>query len=225
MTLTLRKVFHVSAFGWYAFVVNCLALKDGEELPPGIFVYGGPWKYLTFLNLLLQMCFFGLAALSDLQEKSESFLSRCKDLLFSVFVFPVGMFVVLLFWVIFTYDRELVYPATIDAFFPPWMNHAMHTFVLPVLLGEVLLQPHVYPKRKHAITALSVVGVAYLSWIIWVYLSVGIWVYPLLGYFSSAGLVFFFFFNMMVVTSLYVLGDKLNSFLWSKRHLSLSRRT
>lgn len=26
---------------------------------------------------------------------------------------------------IFAYDRELVYPATIDTFFPPWMNHAM----------------------------------------------------------------------------------------------------
>lgn len=52
MMLTLRKVFHVSVFGWYAFVVKSLAAKDGEELPPGIFVYGGPWKYLTFLNLV-----------------------------------------------------------------------------------------------------------------------------------------------------------------------------
>ncbi|XP_074532534.1 androgen-dependent TFPI-regulating protein [Halichoeres trimaculatus] len=222
MMLTLRKVFHVSVFGWYAFVVKSLAAKDGEELPPGIFVYGGPWKYLTFLNLLLQMSFFGLAALSDLQEKSDSFLNRCKDLLFSVFVFPVGSFVVLLFWTIFIYDRELVYPATIDAFFPPWMNHAMHTFVLPVLLGEVLLQPHTYPQRKNAITALTVVGVAYLSWIVWVYLSVGIWVYPLLGHFSSAGLLFFFFFNMSVVTSLYVLGNKINTILWSEINRSQS---
>lgn len=42
---------------------------------------------------LLQMSFFGLAAVNDLQpgEKCESALSRCKDLLFSVFAFPVGM--------------------------------------------------------------------------------------------------------------------------------------
>lgn len=42
---------------------------------------------------LLQMSFFGLAALNDLQpgKKSESTLNRCKDLLFSVFAFPVGM--------------------------------------------------------------------------------------------------------------------------------------
>ncbi|XP_070772130.1 androgen-dependent TFPI-regulating protein [Enoplosus armatus] len=220
MTSTLRRVYHITAFSWYAFVVKCLVAKDGEDLPPGIFVYGGPWKYLTFLNLLLQMSFFGLAAVNDLQpgEKSESALNRCKDLLFSVFAFPVGMFVVLLFWTIFAYDRELVYPATIDTFFPPWINHAMHTFVLPVLLGELLVQPHIYPQTKHALAALGVVGLAYLFWIIWVYLSVGIWVYPLLGHFSTAGLVVFFFFNMSVVTLLYVVGDKINSCVWSKRH-------
>ncbi|XP_049455643.1 androgen-dependent TFPI-regulating protein [Epinephelus fuscoguttatus] len=220
MTSTLRKAYHITAFSWYAFVVKSLAAKDGEELPPGIFVYGGPWKYLTFLNLLLQMSFFGLAALNDLQtgKKSENTLSRCKDLLFSVFAFPVGMFVVLLFWTIFAYDRELVYPATIDTFFPPWINHAMHTFVLPVLLGEVLVQPHSYPQTKHALAALGGVGLAYLFWIIWVYVSVGIWVYPLLAHFSSSGLVGFFFFNMLVVTLLYVLGDKLNSHVWRKIH-------
>ncbi|KAK2824037.1 hypothetical protein Q5P01_021212 [Channa striata] len=166
MTLILRKVYHITAFGWYTFVIKSLAAKDGEELPPGIFVYGGPWKYLTFLNVLLQMSFFGLAVVNDLQlgKDSEGSLSRCKDLLFSVFAFPVGMFVVLLFWTIFAYDRELVYPATIDTFFPPWINHAMHTFVLPVLFGEVLVQPHVYPQAKHALAALGLVGLAYLSW-------------------------------------------------------------
>ncbi|XP_030297631.1 androgen-dependent TFPI-regulating protein [Sparus aurata] len=218
MTSTLRRVYHITAFSWYAFTVKTLAAKDGEELPPGIFIYGGPWKYLTFLNLLLQMTFFGLATVNDLQpwKKSESILNRCKDLLFSVFAFPVGMFVVLLFWTIFAYDRELVYPATIDTFFPPWMNHAMHTFVLPVLLGELLVQPHTYPQTKHALAALGVVGLSYLCGIIWVYLSVGIWVYPLLGHFSTSGLMGFFFFNMSVLTLLYLLGDKLNSHVWSK---------
>ncbi|XP_061692792.1 uncharacterized protein LOC133509604 isoform X2 [Syngnathoides biaculeatus] len=127
MASNLKGVYHAAAFGWYVFVVTTLAAKNGEELPPGIFVYGGPWKYLTFLNLLLQMVFFGLAAVNDLHhgKNSASTLNRCTDLMFSIFAFPVGMFVVVLFWTIFAYDRELVYPATIDAFLPPWTNHAM----------------------------------------------------------------------------------------------------
>lgn len=52
MTSTLNTVYHITIFSWYAFIVKSLADKDGEELPAGIFVYGGPWKYLTFLNLV-----------------------------------------------------------------------------------------------------------------------------------------------------------------------------
>lgn len=52
MASVLRSVYHITAFSWYTFIVKSLAEKGGEELPPGIFVYGGPWKYLTFLNLV-----------------------------------------------------------------------------------------------------------------------------------------------------------------------------
>ncbi|XP_061692791.1 androgen-dependent TFPI-regulating protein isoform X1 [Syngnathoides biaculeatus] len=219
MASNLKGVYHAAAFGWYVFVVTTLAAKNGEELPPGIFVYGGPWKYLTFLNLLLQMVFFGLAAVNDLHhgKNSASTLNRCTDLMFSIFAFPVGMFVVVLFWTIFAYDRELVYPATIDAFLPPWTNHAMHTFVLPLVLGEFLVQYHAYPQTKCALATLGLVGLGYLFWIVWVYVSAGIWVYPLLGHFSAVGLVGFFCFNMSVVTLFYLLGDKLNSQVWKNR--------
>lgn len=57
--------------------------------------------------------------------------------------------------------------------------------------------------------------------IIWVYISAGIWVYPLLGHFSTAGLVGFFILNMSVVTLLYLLGDMLNRHVWSKWRLPL----
>lgn len=52
MSGSLRIAYHITAFSWYAFVVKSLAAKDGEELPAGIFAFGGPWKYLTFLNLV-----------------------------------------------------------------------------------------------------------------------------------------------------------------------------
>lgn len=47
---------------------------------------------LLVMFQLLQMTFFGLAAVNDLQpgKKAESTLSKFKDFLFSVFAFPVG---------------------------------------------------------------------------------------------------------------------------------------
>jgi len=42
-----------------------------------------------------------------------------------MFVLVCLKFVVLLFWLIFAYDRQLVYPASIDSFFPQWLNHSM----------------------------------------------------------------------------------------------------
>ncbi|KAG7272548.1 hypothetical protein CRUP_004723, partial [Coryphaenoides rupestris] len=91
-----------------------------------------------------------------------------------------------------------------------------HTFVFPILLGEFLVQPHVYPKTQHGLAALGAVGLSYLSWVVWVYVSVGVWVYPLLGLFSAGGLVGLFLFNMCVVTLLYLLGERLNCGVWGK---------
>ncbi|KAI1883195.1 hypothetical protein AGOR_G00242710 [Albula goreensis] len=164
------------------------------------------------------MVFFGLATVNDFQsslgKQVAKQLNLCKDLLFSVFAFPVGMFVVLIFWAIYTYDRQLVYPASMDEFFPPWMNHAMHTLVLPLCMGELVLQPHAFPKARNGLAALTIVGLAYLSWVIWVYLTVGIWVYPLLGLLSTPGLLGFFFCNMSIVTLFYILGQILNKKIW-----------
>lgn len=79
MSLTLRKLYHISAFSWYAYVVKSLADRGGQELPPGIFVYGGPWKYLTFLNLVSPAT-LGRCSLS------LHVCSRCESLLLHISV-------------------------------------------------------------------------------------------------------------------------------------------
>uniref|UniRef100_A0AAR2IMZ9 Androgen-dependent TFPI-regulating protein n=1 Tax=Pygocentrus nattereri TaxID=42514 RepID=A0AAR2IMZ9_PYGNA len=125
---------------------------------------------------------------------------------------------VLLFWGIFIYDRQIIYPTSLDGFFLPWANHAMHTLVLPILLGEVMLEQHIYPKTRNGLAALSVAyGLFFFSHrVIWVYMSVGIWVYPLLGLFSTTGLIVFFVSHICVVIMLYFLGQTLNFKIWGK---------
>ncbi|MBN3274414.1 ADTRP protein, partial [Polyodon spathula] len=89
------KAYHLAMFVWYTFLFTILLLVNPDDLPDGVFVYGGRWKYLTFLNLVLQMVFFGFAVVIDLQHvfvkgKDLKMLNLYKDLLYSVMVFPVG---------------------------------------------------------------------------------------------------------------------------------------
>lgn len=42
-----------------------------------------------------------------------------------LFLCSIFQFVFLSFWILFLYDRELVYPKALDGIFPVWLNHAM----------------------------------------------------------------------------------------------------
>lgn len=72
MAGVIKTFYHIAAFSWYAFIIQCIYAKDVSDLPPGIFVYGGPWKYLTFLNLVRGYpCFFSVFVL----EKTACFVN------------------------------------------------------------------------------------------------------------------------------------------------------
>ncbi|XP_025940085.1 androgen-induced gene 1 protein isoform X3 [Apteryx rowi] len=99
--------------------------------------YGGSWKFLTFIDLVIQAVFFGICVLTDLsslltkgndsqeQERQLKKLISLRDWMMAVLAFPIGVFVVTMFWSIYIYDRELVYPKLLDNFIPAWLNHGM----------------------------------------------------------------------------------------------------
>ncbi|KAG8566920.1 hypothetical protein GDO81_013418 [Engystomops pustulosus] len=130
-------VLHVSLLAWNVFAVWQNVEVTGSNLNHGANSYGGRWKYLTFLNQVLQTLFFGICVLCDLlqlclsnRKRFCSVFARLKDCIFAALAFPVGVFVCASFWSIYAYDRELVYPKELDSFIPQWLNHAMHCFVL-----------------------------------------------------------------------------------------------
>merc|ERR1711994_146912 len=68
--------------------------------------FGGVWKYLTFLNMLLQFIFFTIALLSNFVKQ----LRPARDLIFASAAFPIGMLIGILFWGIWAVDRDLIFP-------------------------------------------------------------------------------------------------------------------
>ncbi|XP_071661641.1 androgen-dependent TFPI-regulating protein isoform X3 [Patagioenas fasciata] len=132
MEISTLTVYHCLVFVWYFFVVYAIAHVRTEERPSEVFLYGGQWKYLTVLNLVLQAVFYGVSFLADVLRLIKKLrCAKCvissRDLLFSVLAFPVSTFVSISFWILYTYNRELVYPKSLDGVIPLWLNHAMDT--------------------------------------------------------------------------------------------------
>ncbi|XP_075032896.1 androgen-dependent TFPI-regulating protein-like isoform X2 [Mixophyes fleayi] len=227
----LRVVLHVGFLAWNVFGVYQNVAVTGSALGHGANTYGGRWKYLTFINQVLQTVFFGFCVSCDLVQLCLSnrnrfciFLSRLKDCTFGVLAFPIGVFVATSFWSIYAYDRELVYPKELDSIIPQWLNHTMHTFILPLLLIELLACSHQYPSKKSGLATLMVFCFAYLSWILWVYYASGIWVYPILAKLDAVGMSVFFAISFLIMVPFYCLGEWLTQLRWGSGRPSKTKK-
>ncbi|KAH3752856.1 hypothetical protein DPMN_187482 [Dreissena polymorpha] len=171
--------------------------------------------------------YFGLSLLNDLtgsyvkpsdnggrKSKLQSFL----DVVLASLAYPIGVFVVMTFWAIYAVDRELVYPKVLDALIPQWLNHAMHTTVLPFLLIEQYVVFHDYPARSKGISILLAFGFAYLCWILWIAYYADLWVYPILQLMETHQRAIFFLVLLAFFITIYILGEVINKALWIMSH-------
>ncbi|XP_048406481.2 androgen dependent TFPI regulating protein 1 isoform X2 [Stegostoma tigrinum] len=126
----------------------------------------------------------------------------------------INMFVVVSFWILYAYDRELVYPEQLDKIIPTWLNHAMHTVVLVLLMLELFVVQHRWPNRKGCLVVLVTFCSSYLLWVLWIRHRSSIWVYPILEALSPIGLCIFLTAAVLVTVCLYVVGEKLHRWKW-----------
>ncbi|XP_044527503.1 androgen-induced gene 1 protein isoform X5 [Gracilinanus agilis] len=126
----------------------------------------------------------------------------------------IDLFVVTVFWSIYMYDREMVYPKLLDNFIPAWLNHGMHTTVLPFILIEMRTSHHQYPSKKYGIAAVSTFAFGYILWVCWVHHVTGIWVYPLLAHIGPGPKLVFFGIATILMNLLYLLGEVVNNYIW-----------
>ncbi|NXT20107.1 ADTRP protein, partial [Syrrhaptes paradoxus] len=221
MEISTLAIYHCLVFVWYFFVSYSITHVEAGERPSEVFLYGGQWKYLTVLNLILQALFYGVSFLADvLRLIKELRCAKCvissRDLLFSVLAFPVSTFVSISFWTLHTYNRELVYPKSLDGVIPCWLNHAMHTAVLPFAVLEIFATPHRYPAKKKGLILLGFAAFLYISWVLWIYSVTGEWVYPLFALFNPAGLAAFFAGSLAIIVLFYNFGEFLNRMIWGQ---------
>ncbi|XP_044311690.1 androgen-induced gene 1 protein-like [Varanus komodoensis] len=230
MALALRGQRAVALLHFLCFLWAVFALSQNLGVPRSVRkeqdkTYAGQWKYLTFLNQVLQTILYALCSLIDVvalcipsKEKRVSYVVvPIRDFIFSAFVFPVGLFVAVAFWGLYAYDRELIYPAELDAINPSWLNHSMHTTILPLLVVELVICAHKYPRRMTGILGLCAFAAVYLMWIFWVHHVGGIWAYPILGVLGPCEKAIFLICAVCVMITFYFLGEQLTKWLWAKR--------
>ncbi|WAR17127.1 AIG1-like protein [Mya arenaria] len=187
---------------------------------------------------LMQTVYFGLSIMNDLKGShakpsdggQKSKLQSFLDVYLAALVYPVGVFVVMTFWGIYAVDRELVYPKKLDELIPQWLNHTMHSTVLPFLLIEKIVVYHEYPTRRRGMSILLAFALLYLCWSCITYAGsitnagiscityaayyANIWVYPVLAVMEVHQRAIFIGILCVFFLTIYMVGESLNKAIW-----------
>ncbi|XP_034666063.1 androgen-induced gene 1 protein [Drosophila subobscura] len=202
-------------------------LQDEEELKAR---WGGKFKYLTFLDVILQALYHSLALLNDLfgdntvNVATKSKLRSVRDYVFSALAFPVAHNVCISFWVIYMWDRELIFPSALDAIFPSWLNHVVHTNVALLAVMDMFTCFRRYPSRLAGVTGNISFILLYIIWLHIVRYFSGEWVYPILEVLPMP--LRYLFLALLVGFNLvcYLLGEYCNSVVWAQEFKLLQRQ-
>jgi hypothetical protein len=211
------KLLHVAGSVSFivAIVYDVFFLELPEDIAPTREKFGGHFKYLTFLNMCLQCLYFTICIFADF-SKENSRICKLRDVMFASAAFPIGIFVGVIFWSLWAIDRELIFSVRFDGFFPAWLNHLMHTTVLPLQLGELFLCRHEYPSRALGVSITATLTMGYLIWLNVVYYHAGFWVYPVFKVLSPSVRPIFMIFCCLLGAVFYFIGESMTNCFWPK---------
>ena len=182
-----------------------------------ITTFGGPFKYLTHINQWLQLLFFSLQLVADLSPcRWKKNIQRASSFIFTTLVFPTAAEIAIVFWIIYTIDRNLIFPELFDEFLPWYMNHFWHTTIILWVMCEVYLVNHKFPGALVAGITMLTFNSIYIVWLFYIYAVTGHWVYPFLGYLSPLEQAVFFVSNMFLAFGLHLAGKKLSYLCWGR---------
>ncbi|CAL4108854.1 unnamed protein product [Meganyctiphanes norvegica] len=181
----------------------------------------GNLKFLTFWDLLLQCGYFTLAFVNDVYgsnvraSKSQSALQKWRDFIFTTIGFSVATFVSVAFWGLYAVDRKLIFPVSMDKWFPNWLNHGMHSVPIIGVFIEAWLVHHKFPKRLTGVVTVACFTMIYLFWICFIaYFWDGFWVYPVLRDLSMVGRAIFIAGCSLALSVFYFLGEFVHNLAW-----------
>ncbi|XP_038214823.1 androgen-dependent TFPI-regulating protein-like [Zerene cesonia] len=179
-----RILVYVLAFLHLVFVAAKLLSIDfsGAE-DPQLHPYSRmKWKLITTWFNLATMAYLVICIYCEWQEKkgNKTKLAPIRHLIFSSIILPTTVFADILFWLLWSKNRELLMPLSTDIYIPLWAHHSMHTVSLVFVIFELVSVPR---KRPASLKKGIAIMISFMT--LYVLLCVeslrkGEFVYPLL---------------------------------------------
>ncbi|XP_053208582.1 androgen-induced gene 1 protein-like [Panonychus citri] len=183
------KLFRLISFVMYGFAIGWI--NTHPSVPPyeSVGAFGGSLKFLTYWNLLTQFILFTLINYCDFfllssdgtfkHNQSSSVLIKLRDIVHHGLALPLGLFVVLVYWMIFAIDPELIYPIASRPYYPEWLNQITHSAIGITVLVEEFAFYHPRDDRKAFIALLTYI-VSYFIWVLYLGYVINYWPYSVI---------------------------------------------
>lgn len=107
-------------------------------------------------------------------------------------------------------DQELVFPAALKAFFPPWLDYCLHTVISFLPIFEMMVSHNEFKYRRTCLQLLLLGLASYAIWIHVVYLKTSFWVYDIFAVLTNMQRQIFFIASGLVGVGLYFVGEMIN---------------
>ncbi|XP_028171196.1 androgen-dependent TFPI-regulating protein-like [Ostrinia furnacalis] len=135
-------------------------------------------------------------------------------------VFP-QMVAMSIFWPVYFFDRELVFPAVVDILMPPFGNFVFHGLPILYVFWELIHLPEDQPKNRSDIK--KIYSISINAWFVFLtlytkYVDLGVWMYELLTFFEDS-MVFPFMFTIVGLLSYIAFNAQwiIKDFVWKLR--------
>lgn len=164
---------------------------------------------------VIQTIYFALAFFNDFIGSNEVCpkktpkIRALKDIIFTL-AFPLAFYVAIAFWTIYTLYKDLILPDHVEKIFPLWMNHVMHTLIVPFVVIELIVTPKKYPSKSVGMTFCLFVIFSYLSILAAAFILGGTMVYPVLNAMSWTVKIGFVLISILGGLGVYIIGEELN---------------
>ncbi|XP_024085610.1 androgen-dependent TFPI-regulating protein-like [Cimex lectularius] len=147
-------------------------------------------------------------------QKSASKLYSVADYLFTSVATPMAFLVSIVFWVLFTIDRELVFPKVLDMVIPVWVNHSIHTFNSLIAIVDMALVNHKFSSWTSSLKGTFTYLALYAVCLYGTYFQTGIWLYPVLKEMDWPMRFAFSLSNLFIAVFMFALTKGVHKVFW-----------